>query len=46
MSNPIPPRLPENGKKHAMGVHGISAEEAGKDFKENEAKYRSLIKRS
>ena len=38
--------LMENGKKHAMDVHGMIAEEVDKYFKENEEKFRSLIKQS
>ncbi|HEY7110073.1 MAG TPA: DUF1059 domain-containing protein [Nitrososphaeraceae archaeon] len=38
--------LMENGKKHAMEAHGMSAEEVDKLFSENEQKFRSLIKRS
>jgi predicted small metal-binding protein len=36
--------LMENGKKHAIEVHGMTAEEVDKYFRENEGKFRSLIK--
>jgi len=36
--------LMENGKKHAMEVHGMTAEEVDKYFKENEEKFRGIIK--
>jgi len=38
--------LIENGKKHAMEVHGMTTEEVDKYFKENEEKFRGLIKQS
>ncbi|MEP6577044.1 MAG: DUF1059 domain-containing protein [Nitrososphaerota archaeon] len=34
----------ENAKKHAMQDHGMTAEEFDKDAKENEQKYKNLIK--
>ena len=34
----------DNAKKHAIGTHGMTAEQFEEDAKKNEDKYRKLIK--